>query len=328
MRSLYVLGGQQRYLRTLSTGANDWYEYQKGVILRVTPETGEIETCVRYVSPPEACAEQDPVILFKSGTLHDNLLYASTQTEVIIYRLHNFEQIGYLSLPCFNDVHHVRPTPDGHLLVANTGLDMVLEVSLDGTVRREWNVLGEEPWGQFSKAIDYRKGISTKPHRAHPNYVFYLDDEIWATRFQQKDAICLTRPDRRIDIGLDRVHDGVLHEGYVYFTTVNGNIVIVNARTLRIEEIVDLNKIHAEQQILGWCRSIYIEGGKAWVGFSRLRPTKWRENVSWVLQGFKGVAPTHIACYDLERRRCITEINLETHGLNAVFSIFPVVNDE
>jgi hypothetical protein len=59
------------------------------------------------------------------------------------------------------------------------------------------------------------------------------------------------------------------------------------------------------------------------VGFSRIRPTRWRENVGWLARGFKWVRPTHLACYDLDTRQVLAEIDLEPHGLNAVFSILP-----
>jgi hypothetical protein len=165
----------------------NWYEYKKGVILLVDSQTGIADSCIEYVSPSDTHAPRDP-ILFKSGTLHENRLYVCTQTEVLVYDLPSFTRVGYVSLPCFNDVHHVRPTPEGHLLIANSGLEMVLEVTLSGDVLRAWNVLGQDPWANFSREVDYRKGINLKPHQAHPNYVFYLDGEIWTTRFEQRDA--------------------------------------------------------------------------------------------------------------------------------------------
>ena len=323
MRSLYVTGGQQRIGRPLNASATDWYEYQKGLILEVIPETGVVQRRVEYVSPPAACAEENPQILFKSGTVLDDRLYVCTQTEVLIYTLPEFRQAGYISLPCFNDLHHVRPTPAGTLLVANSGLDMVLELTPGGGVINVWNVLGEPPWSRFARTIDYRKGVSTKPHAAHPNYVFMLGEDVWATRFQQQDAICLTRTDQRIPIGIERVHDGVLHDGRLFFTTVNGHVVIANPASLKVEEIVDLNSMHDADTLLGWCRGILLDGTKAWVGFSHIRPTKLRENLAWVMRGFREVLPTRVACYDLVRRCCVAEIDLQAHGLNAVFSLFP-----
>ena len=33
--------------------------------------------------------------------------------------------------------------------------------------------------------------------------------------------------------------------------------------------------------------------------------------------------PTHIALYDLVEERCLEEFDLEAHGMNIIFSIFP-----
>src|SRR5689334_11919993 len=49
-------------------------------------------------------------------------------------------KIGYLSLPFFNDLHHVRPTPAGDLLVANAGLEMVIHMTQSGEICNVWNV--------------------------------------------------------------------------------------------------------------------------------------------------------------------------------------------
>ena len=90
-------------------------------------------------------------------------------------------------------------------------------------------------------------------------------------------------------------------------------------------------------------------------GFSRIRPTELRENVEWIKRslksrlrpfipkpfrknknkyaaknktglptGQKTEMPTHIACYDLKKKECVFEMNLEPHGISAIFSIFPV----
>ncbi len=324
MKELYVIGGQQRFIRPLIQTSSYWYEYEQGLILHVDVETGTVRVCVEYVTPPDACPTENPAILFKSGTLVDNILYVTTQTEVLIYEVPSFKRVGYISLPCFNDVHHARPTPEGNLLIANSGLDMVLETTMEGKILRVWNVLGEDPWERFSRDIDYRKIASTKPHRAHPNHVFYIDGEPWATRFQQKDAICLTDPSLRISLDVEKVHDGVVYGEHIYFTAVNGNVLIANTKTLKVEEIIDLNTIQKEDTLLGWCRSILVNGENAWVGFSRIRPTKIRENVGWIVHGFKRVFPTHITLYDFKARRMIREISLEDHRMGAIFGIFPV----
>jgi hypothetical protein len=325
VRELFVVGGQQRSLRPIRAHFGDWYEYQKGVLLRIDTETGEVARVLDYESPPEACPPEEPAILFKSGTRVGDRLYLTTQTEVLVYRLPTFEVESYVSLPAFNDVHHARPTPEGNLLVAVTGLDMVMEVGHDGRVVREWNVLDldRSPWGdRFTPGTDYRRIATTKPHLAHPNHVFYVDDEPWATRFQQKDAISLLDPGRRIDIGVERLHDGVVYGDQVLFTAVNAKVVFADTRTLRVTEVLDLTTMHDRDLLLGWCRGLLLDGDHLWVGFSRMRATRFRETVAWLKNGFKSYLGTHIACYDLRERRCVAQIDTEEHGLNAVFGIF------
>jgi hypothetical protein len=327
----YVVGGRQRVARTVLDQTPQWYDYGQGVILQVDGSGSTVQSVLSYTSPPAATAPGAPV-LFKSATRAGDTLYLCTQTEVMSYRLPNFTRTGWLSLPHFNDVHHVRPLGNGNLLVANTGLEMVLEITPQGQVINEWNVLGEAPWAHFAKEIDYRKGISTKPHRAHPNYLFLLDRgagcEIWATRFEQKDAVCVNRPGLRIPLLVERVHDGLLHEGRLYFTTVNGHVIIVNAQTLAVEADIDLNQCHTEDLLLGWCRGIYVDGDLAWVGFSQIRATRFRETLSWVRVGFQRSLPTRIACYDLKQRRHLGDIPLAEQGLDTVFSILPATAEQ
>src|SRR5690349_7886364 len=93
--ALYVVGGQQRSSRPLFTADGSWYDYKNGLVLRVDLATGRAETCVNFVSRPGAYAEGDP-ILFKSGTVENNQLYVCTQTEVLVYRLPEFELVNYL----------------------------------------------------------------------------------------------------------------------------------------------------------------------------------------------------------------------------------------
>lgn len=319
---LYIVGGRQAEPRPISAGNGNWDGYDRGVILRINPSTQAWEECINYVSPPEARLQEETAITFQAGAIQDNVLYICTQTEVLIYELPAFKQIGYLSLPIFNDLHHVRPTPTGELLIANAGLEMVVHAALNGNIHNAWNVLGEELW-QLKSDVDFRK-LSTKPHRAHPNYLFYIGSEPWATRFQQGDAICLTQPEKHIQISTERIHDGLFHEDKIYFTGVSGWIYIADASTLTVDRAINLSDMHPEGTLLGWCRSLYVDGDKLWVGFSRIRPTKWRENVTWLMRGFKYVRPTHIACYDLAKGVCVEEINLEPMGLNAVYSIFAV----
>lgn len=324
MESLYILGGRQR--RILLGEQNDWNLYESALILRLDTTSGETSVCVDYKRPPEARASEDVCELFKTGTLIDNTLYACTSTEVLIFQLPEFRRIGYISLPCFNDLHHVTPCSDGNLLVANTGLDMVVKVSPEGRVLNTWDVLGDAPWSKFSPDVDYRK-LETKPHRSHPNYVFELDGDVWATRFYQRDAISLTGSKKRIAIDVESPHDGLVCGNRIYFTTVDGRIVIVDRERLVVEEMIDLKEMAEGNVLLGWCRGLLpVDERTIWVGFTRVRKTKFVDNVLWVksiLCERTTEMPTHIALYDLVERRCLQEFSLEKAGINTVFSIFP-----
>ena len=328
MDCLYALGGRQRKL--LIKDEEEFSLYESALILELDPNSGNVRTCVEYTSPNEVRAHEHSSVLFKAGTIVGKTLYACTSTEVIIFSLPEFHRIGYVSLPALNDVHHVTPTSDGNLLVANTGLDMVIKFNLRGEVLSEWAVLDEAPWSRFSRDTDYRKVDSTKPHQSHPNFVFELDGETWVTRFRQRDAICVDQPTRRIDIKTQSPHDGLICGDRIFFTTVDGTIVIANARTLQVDEVVDLKQINGSGALLGWCRGVLpVDDRRMWVGFTRVRKTKFRENILWAKHVFRpGMIekPTHLALYDIVERKWIQEFDLEQHGMNAVFSVLPAAS--
>jgi len=325
MNSFYVVGGRLR--STVFRKLEEWQSCEQALLIELDPATNKSRVCVEYTSPPGVCAPELPAILFKSATLQGNTLYACTSTEVMVYELPGFRLLHYISLPCFNDLHHVCPTDRGTLLVVVTGLDMVVEITATGDLVREWSVLGEDPWARFSRHTDYRKVPTTKPHRSHPNHVFELDHEVWVTRLMQRDAICLTKPGPRIDIAVQGAHDGYIFSGRIYFTTVDGHIIIANRDTLRVEDTIDLNQMSGQSsQVLGWCRGVLpLDERWLWVGFTRVRPTKFIENVAWIRSGYNHRhKPSHVALYDLKHKTCELEIELEPHGIGIVFSLLSV----
>jgi len=329
MGKLYVLGGRERRPGTTEpTEKDEWYLYKSALVLEVDTDSGTVRTSAEYQSPPEARAGKHPAAHFHSGVVIGNTLYTCTSTEVLIYQVPGFKQVGYISLPCFNDLHHVTVASDGNLLVVSTGLEMVVKISPEGAILAEWNVLGEDPWSRFSRAIDYRKVDTTKPHISHPNFVFELQGEVWVTRFHQHDAISLNGSGRRIQIAQEGVHDGTAWGDRIIFTAVDGKIVMINNQSLEVEQVIDLRSIQDRDQLIlpAWCRGILpIDDRRIWVGFTRIRQTLFRENVRWVKMALgEGtvVRPTHIALFDIVNQQCLQEINLEPHGMNAVYGIF------
>jgi len=298
--------------------------FDQALILRLETETKSATRLVNYETPTHAKAHRASSSVFASGTLSENRLYICTYTEVIVFDLPSFRQLAYISLPRFNSLHHVRPTVRGTLLVVNTGLDEVVEVTLKGVVVREWSVLGEPMWTRFSPRVDYRKVASTKPHLSHPNYVFEISNDVWVTRFHQRDAVCLTRPSQSINIALERPHDGVLWDGRIYFTTVNGHLVIADATSLQIVSALDLrNFVGYPFRGRAWCRGLMVVDSRTvCVGFTRIRKTALMRTGNWIKHGFHEVdAPTHIATFDLLEGRCLSAVDLERHEMNLLFGV-------
>jgi hypothetical protein len=331
MTSLYVVGGKQRRPGLKERGyEQEWCLYEAAMVLEVDAESGEASTRVEYQTPEPAKAGGRSAAAFHSSSLVGNLLYTCTTTEVLIYRVPEFEQIGYVSLPCFNDVHHVAPSTDGNLLVVSTGLEMLVKITPQGEILGEWNVLHEAPWARFSKSVDYRKVATTKPHLSHPNFAFELDGEIWVTRFVQRDAVSLNGSGRRIALSGECAHDGLVCGDRILFTAVDGKIVIVNRHALQVERVINLREIQdrGRDVLPAWCRGLLpVDERRIWVGFTRIRETIFRENVRWVkavLGEGTLVKPSHIALFDMVENRCLKEIDLEPYGMHGVYSIFPV----
>jgi hypothetical protein len=317
-----VTGGRQR---KGAVHLEEWLRYEQAILLEVDLASGEARPVASHEPAPAALPEGGSV-LFKSAFVSDERMYVCTQTEVVVFSLPGFEELHRVSLPCFNDLHHVRPATNGNLLVVSTGLDMIVEVTTGGERVREWNVLGEDPWGRFSREVDYRQVLTTKPHHAHPNHVFLYGEELWATRFLQKDAVSLSNPGRRIDIGIGHPHDGLVRGDSVFFTTVNGYVVRANLATLEVERVFSLAEATDPDMALGWCRGLEIlPDGRMAVGFTRLRPTRFRENLQWMKRQLgldeTGRRPSRIAIYDPTGERLISEVNLEPWGVNVVFSV-------
>jgi hypothetical protein len=292
---------------------------------------GRPERALEYQSPPEHCPDESPSHVFKAATFAGDTAYLCTQTEVLVCDLPGFRIRRVISLPCFNDLHHVAPAPDGRLFVAVTGLDAVAELTPEGELLRLVSVLGGSPWDRFSPDVDYRKVPTTKPHRSHPNFIFFLDGHPWVTRFNQRDAIPVDGVHSRppFDAGsAEGIHDGHIRGNGLSFTTVGGCVVRFDLAT-GARTTFDLNTLSEpdEDRPLGWCRGVLPCGGdQAWVGFSRIRYTTLRRNLSWIRHGFRETEhhrerPTRIALYDLGNLSLQRQIDLEPVQMGAVFSI-------
>lgn len=330
MSQIYVVGGE---LHPDAAQRLEWQENSAAVIVRFDSDERRPEVAYRYVSPPEVCVDEKHSITFKAATLAGDRFYACTTTEAMVLSATDFETVAYITHPWFNDVHHAAPTPDGNIVVVSTGLDMAFEMTLDGEIVAEHPALPGDAWARFDRSADYRKVPSTKPHQSHPNFAFYLDDKLWLSRFKQRDAVRAGAFDERLPVDVQGLHDGIVLGGgeRVAFTTVDGHIVVCDVPScsrIAAHRLLDWTPLGGYS--LGWCRGLaFLDDRRALVGFSRLRPTKWKENLKWVanragLVDEIGPSPTRVALYDLEAGAMLWELDLEPAGLGTVFSIHVV----
>ncbi len=323
MTKLLVLGARQRPPRLRKH--SEWNLFDEARAALLDTETGEAKVVLRYRTPDGLCAPGEASHAFKAGSWDGERLLLCTQTEVLTVDPRDMSVVGHWSHPWLNDVHHVARL-DGALQVVSTGLDSVLE--LRGEKFRLRYTLTGDPWDRFDREADYRLVPHTKPHLSHPNFVFRTGHGIWATRFHSSDAVCLDEPSRTLDIGVGHPHDGHLHQGRVWFTTVNGHVVSFDAEAAADRFDHDLNAIEDCGVPLGWCRGLAFVGRSAFVGFTRLRATRWRKNLSWVRHGFqlpKGYTPfpTRVVQYDLAQGAQLGQWDLEPLDLNVIFSVLP-----
>jgi hypothetical protein len=267
-------------------------------------------------------------VLFKAGSWDGDRLLLCTGTEVLAVEPPSMRIAWHFSHPWMNDLHHVARV-DGALCVVDTGLDALLRVDPGSGAVELRSALAEDPWARFDRGLDYRRVPTTKPHRAHPNFVFRTEHGPWLTRFVQRDAVCLDDPSRSIGIPAGHPHDGHVFADGVWFTTVNGHVVVADAASGRVVADHALDRIEAARQPLGWCRGLHREGDVVFVGFSRLRVTRWQETLLWLRRDVVGnlddwsSLPTRVVAYDLRAGRKLAEWDVEPCGIQAIFSLLP-----
>ena len=322
-RRLLVTGGLQRKNASV---LGEGKRFQAARLLSVETGTEAVDCLIDYPGNRYHYPSETPNVLFSCASLAGDRLYLSSETEIFIYRYPGLELLAQCSLPFFQNIHHVCPLAGG-LAVVSSGLDLVVMLDHDTLEPTAfYNVLGKDPWHRFDPDTDYRLVHSTKPHESHPNFVFELDGAPWVTRLNQRDAVCLDDMSRRIELGDVPVHDGHVIDGKVYFTSVDGRIIVADTTSLEVERVIDLRKIEGVEAPLGWCRGLSVVAGVALVGFSRLRRTAIRENVKWLLgnMGLQGDKPTRISAYDLASETKIGDILIPAHLSNVIYSVIAV----
>jgi hypothetical protein len=316
MRLLLTFALKDEEANAANRNAKDRFQVAAAII--VDWESKKILREFFYTSPAKQFNPQH--MQFAYGQLLEKHLAVVTYTEVLFVNLATWEVERIVTVPHFNDLHHLLVRGD-ELWVCNTGLQAVHKMTLDGRVLETFSTTETSTWTTYNPAEDYRFR-DTKPHAIHPNYLFELNGDIWVTRFMTRDAVHLHDHSRRMDIGVGCCHDGCVRDGLVYFTTVTGHVVICDARTGARVRDIDLNQMQEDKVQLGWCRSInLLPDGKALVGFSQFRMSKQRQIVEWILTRGPRL-PSRVVLYDLSKPAVLDEMELpDRYAFGGLFSI-------
>ncbi len=309
--------------------------YGNAVLLKLNLNSGHIEELLNISTGSEFTPDEHPNLEFTIGDVENDTLWLSTDTEIRLYNYPKLELLKTYSHPCFQNVHSVT-VKDNKLYITSTGLDMVIILDKDtGDIIDQINTENKPVWHRFSPDVDYRKIYSTKPHSCHPNYIFWSDDQPWVTRCTQEDAICLYDQNKRIDItrlskkSLNEslsVHDGIVKDDNVYFTSVDGCIIITDIQSLKAIETIELYKMEGYGDIRGWCRGLYIKDNLFYIGFSRLRKTKAKGKLAWLSRFSSYLSPSKessILVFDINKRIIIKDYPIPNEAIDAVYTILP-----
>ncbi|MEC7878040.1 MAG: hypothetical protein VX499_03655 [Bacteroidota bacterium] len=328
---LIITGGRQSD-SPLSYFNKEWNNGILGVIYEYDTIKKTIKKKIEYETPKKFRPSKNYSMSFKSGSIYDNKLFITSLTEILIYDLLQYKLINRISLNVFNDLHHVIYVKND-LFIVITGLDLVVRYSLkQNKILTYYNCFPEkDTWKRFDINKDYRKINTTKPHFSHPNHVTFFDNKLFVTRYKQQDVLIFSKQGKildKIDLNEGIPHDGSVFNNNFIYTSVNGKIIKVNSIDFNKKNVINLNKFEKDGNSLGWCRGFYQSNSHNYVGFSRIRPTKFIENIKWLgnklTDKIKLKMPTRIVIYNRDFSKIIETINLEKIGINWIFSILKV----
>ncbi len=320
-----VSGGIPRVLGELIAG----HVFKKAELAEIDFSNKTYTKVFTYKTPKEYCSDTLPSITFGCFFTTENELFIPTRTEVLILDKNSYIVKEIIRDPLFNDIHSVVVL-NNQLYVAVTGLDAVYIYDLIKREREVINVLGKDAFHKYKPSDNLNKRASLKPHEAHPNQLFILKGEVWVTRLIAKDAICINDASKRINIGIGSPHDGIVKDNLVYFTTVNGYVVVSDAANNYSTKTIKLSGSKINEEVpLGWCRGLFVGETHFYVGFTQLRTTKLTENLDWVKTMLKKKEitnkplPTRIEKYTLNGEY-VSEFKLPKDGIYNVFSIHKI----
>ena len=324
-KGLLITGG---CLRANGFELGEGKYYGNAGLLKLDLTSGQFSTLLSKADGGNNYPTEDPNQQFTAACLDGDTLWLPTDTEVYQYQLPELKQLKCFSHPCFHNIHSVHLI-DNELVVTSTGIDNVVILCPDtGDIKRIINTEGKDPWHRFNPDTDYRLVHSTRPHDSHPNYVFKMDNKLWATRCTHDDAVCLDNVADRIDVAHQdamSVHDGIWWHDKLVFTRVDGYLVIVDPKT---RQVIDKHDPFANERNrpLGWCRGLLVDGDIFYIGYSKLRKTKLMSKLKFLSQGnFKYMDGNEalVVAYDISNKKVINTYAIPAGMLDAIYGILP-----
>lgn len=302
--------------------------YAKASLLMLDLETGEIETLLTKADGGPHYPAEHPNQQYTAPCLDGDTLWLPTDTEVYAYSLPDFKQKACFSHPCFHNIHSAHVFDDD-LVVTSTGLDNVVVMDkANGEIKSILNTEGKAPWHRFSPETDYRLIHSTRPHDAHPNYVFKLNNALWVTRCKQEDAVCLTDTSKRIDVSEGdtiSIHDGLWWGEHLVFTRVDGFLVICDPATGKVLDKHDPFATERNRPC-GWCRGLHIDGDMFYIGYSKLRKTKLKAKLKFISQGnfkYRDGNDALVVAYNMRTKKVERTYAFTNGIIDAIYGILP-----
>lgn len=325
--SVLLTGGRQTMLAGLRPVHR---QYGRAVLARLDLRSGSLEMLAARSRSELDITSRACSPLYRSGAVTaSGTVVTCLPDRVVELEPHSGVHVRELSHPWFNDVHHVRPAPDDGVYVVSTGLDLVLEVEWSGQVRRQWPLGSPSTWQRFDDTRDYRLAMIPKPHTVHPNFALAFRNELWITRFYQKDLYCVDGPrtGARVRLADCGVHDGALHDTTVWCTAVDGRVLAVDLEELAVKADHEVPAFGGVGAHVGWYRGILpLEDGTLLVGVSRLRRTRlhenllWLRNRNWERPRYRHSVLLHVCP---SSQRVLREFDLRPAGLDAVYAVLP-----
>ena len=193
----------------------------------------------------------DKAILGATGlAAQGRRIVASSWIDPCAYVLEDGEEVGKVTHRWFNYLHSVDLTPQGSILLASAGSDLIAEFTPDGELLWEWfgaehgyGLRPDEIPAFFDREADYRALRSSTAEQAMhvTSAIAAPNNRVLATLFHQGTLIAIDRDSGAVRVlldGLSRPHGVHPREGgYLLSDTLGHRIILLDEELRATAEI-------------------------------------------------------------------------------------------